>query len=73
MVCPPVYLFESQALCELPAFLAAAADTDAPGDFIRWLAERGLVHAHRMRGERFDVGNPEAYAAAAAWLVAHER
>ncbi len=70
-VCPPVYLFEADALAELPAFLNAAPDTDAPGNFVGWLAPRGHVWAHRMNGERFDVGTPESWAAAPAWLARH--
>ncbi len=68
-ICPPVYLFESIALAELPTFLANAPDTDAPGNFIAWLASRKLVWAHRMQGARFDVGNLENYHAAPAWLA----
>lgn len=69
-VCPPVYLFEADALAELPAFLAAAEDTDAPGHFISWLATAGLVWAHRMDGERYDVGTLESYRRADTWLAA---
>ena len=68
-VCPPVYIFAADALAELPAFLNVAPDTDAPGNFVGWLARRGLVWAHRMAGERFDVGTPESWAAAPAWLA----
>ncbi|MEO2168508.1 MAG: nucleotidyltransferase family protein [bacterium] len=69
-VCPPVYLFEPDALAELPAFLASGADTDAPGNFIAWLAARGIAWAHRMNGARYDVGNIDSYRAADAWLAA---
>jgi glucose-1-phosphate thymidylyltransferase len=69
-VCPPVYLLEGDALAELPAFLASGGDTDAPGNFIAWLAARGIAWAHRMDGTRYDVGNVKNYHAAAAWLAA---
>ncbi len=72
-ICPPVYLFENEALAELPAFLEEAPDTDAPGNFIAWLAQRGLAWAHRMQGARFDVGNLENYHAAADWLASRRR
>ena len=71
-VCPPIYLFEADALEELPAFLAYGADTDAPGNFVAWLAERGLVWAHRMNGARYDVGNVASYEAAPAWLASRD-
>ncbi len=72
-VCPPVYIFEADALAELPAFLAHGADTDAPGNFIAWLADRGIAWAHRMQGARYDVGNVASYEAAPAWLDARAR
>ncbi|MDG1400815.1 MAG: nucleotidyltransferase family protein [Candidatus Binatia bacterium] len=72
-ICPPVYLFEQDALAELPTFLDQAPDTDAPGNFVAWLAERKLVWAHRMQGARFDVGNLENYHAAADWLASRSR
>ena len=72
-ICPPVYLLADEALAELPAFLREAPDTDAPGNFIAWLASRGLVWAHRMQGARFDVGNLENYHAAADWLASRRQ
>ena len=72
-ICPPVYLFEQEALAELPTFLDQAPDTDAPGNFIAWLAAHKLVWAHQMQGARFDVGNLENYHAAAAWLASRRR
>lgn len=68
--CPALYLFTAGALELLPQFLDEAPDTDAPGHFIAWLAERHDVFTHPMKGERLDVGDPDGYRAATAWLQA---
>ncbi len=67
--CPALYVFEPDALGLLPRFLAEAPDTDAPGHFISWLAEHHPVFTHQMNGERLDIGDPEGYRAAEAWLL----
>jgi UTP-glucose-1-phosphate uridylyltransferase len=54
----------------LAAFRAEQPTGDAPGHLVAWLAPRQPVYAHRMRGRRLDIGDPESYRAAAAWLVA---
>lgn len=71
--CPALYLFEDAALGLLPHFLEEAPDTDAPGHFISWLAARHPVYTHEMNGERLDIGDPEGYRAAEAWLLARRR
>lgn len=68
--CPALYVLASEALALLPRFLEEAPDTDAPGHFIAWLARRHPVFTHAMRGERLDIGDPEGYRAAEAWLRA---
>lgn len=68
--CPALYLFEKAALDLLPRFLAEAPETDAPGHFIAWLAEHHPVYTHMMNGDRLDIGDPEGYRAAEAWLLA---
>lgn len=34
---------------------------DAPGSFIAWLCAQTAVHAYKMPGRRFDIGNLESY------------
>jgi glucose-1-phosphate thymidylyltransferase len=68
--CPALYIFTAEALDLLPRFLDEAPDTDAPGHFIAWLAQRHEVFTHQMDGERLDVGDPDGYRAATAWLQA---
>ncbi len=71
--CPALYLFGPAALSLLPEFLTQASDTDAPGHFIAWLAEHHEVFTHRMNGDRLDIGDPEGYRAAEAWLLSRRR
>ena len=68
--CPALYVLEADALARLPRFLEEAPDTDAPGHFIAWLARQQPVFTHPMSGERLDIGDPEGYRAAEAWLRA---
>lgn len=71
--CPALYLFDDEALRLLPRFLDEAADTDAPGHFIAWLAEHHPVFTHEIHGDRLDIGDPEGYRGAEAWLEARRR
>jgi glucose-1-phosphate thymidylyltransferase len=68
LVCPPLYVFEPSALARLPEFLRAEPSADPPGSFLAWLVPREPVFAHAMQGRRHDIGDPESYARAAAWL-----
>ena len=70
--CPALYIFEPHALTLLDTFLAEAPNTDAPGHFISWLAERDAVFTHEMKGDRLDIGDPEGYRAAEAWLLSRK-
>jgi glucose-1-phosphate thymidylyltransferase len=67
--CPPLYVFEEDALRELSAFTAEHREADAPGTFVAWLAFRRAIFAHQMNGSRLDVGDVETYRRADAWLA----
>ena len=34
---------------------------DAPGSFISWLYDKSIVHAMKMPGKRYDIGNLDSY------------
>jgi glucose-1-phosphate thymidylyltransferase len=57
---------------DLPAWLAdyfeGGGEPDAPGHFFAWLVPRTAVHGARLPGRWFDIGTPQALAAARAWL-----
>lgn len=60
---PPFYLYTRETLREdLPDYLTAGGNADAPGSLIPWLIERKPVYAFPFRGERYDIGNLESYA-----------
>ncbi len=69
---PALYFLEPSALALLDGFVADHPTVDAIGSFIGWLAEQEAVFTHEMRGSRIDVGDPESYRAAEAWLAAAE-
>lgn len=49
-------------------YLQAGGNRDAPGHFLGWLAERTAVYGYLADGACYDVGSPDAYAAAQrAW------
>ncbi len=66
--CPALYILDARALSRVDRFMAQAPETDAPGHFIAWLAEREPVFTHEMKGRRFDIGNMESYRDAERWL-----
>ena len=59
--CPPFYIIRREDLPLVGEAIAAGCGTDAPGSFIAWLSSRTAVHAWKMPGERYDIGNPESY------------
>jgi glucose-1-phosphate thymidylyltransferase len=67
--CPPLYVFEEDALRELRTFAAEHREADAPGTFVSWLVARRPVFAHEIHGSRLDVGDVETYRRADAWMA----
>lgn len=70
-VCAPFYVWQADALAEIPRLLEAQPDADAPGALVAWLAPRLPVFRHVMAGRRHDIGHLESYRAARA-LVERE-
>lgn len=59
-----VYYFPESMERSIRQFLDEQHDTDAPGYFISWLVQRGLVFGITMPGGWYDIGTVEAYQAA---------
>ena len=59
--CPPFYYYARQDAGLVEKGIAAGCGTDAPGSYISWLCTQTPVHAMKMPGQRFDVGNLESY------------
>jgi len=73
LVCPPFYLWQADALAEIPRLLEAEPDVDAPGGLVAWLAPRVPVFHHMMEGRRHDIGNLEGYRAVQAFVDAERQ
>ncbi len=73
LVCPPFYLWQEDALAEIPRLLEAQPEADAPGSLVAWCVPRLPVFHHAMRGRRHDIGNLESYRQAQALVEAERR
>lgn len=62
--CPPLYFFRPDTLQLIEQYLKEGQNPDAPGNFIAWLYKRKPVYAYLIKGNRFDVGDPETYSKA---------
>ena len=59
--CPPFYCFTRKDVCKVAEGIVAGCGTDAPGSFIAWLSSQVPVHAMKMPGKRYDIGNIQSY------------
>ncbi|MDO4983352.1 MAG: hypothetical protein Q4E35_07350 [Eubacteriales bacterium] len=59
--CPPFYYYTGDDAQRFGEAIKAGCGTDAPGSFIAWLSRVSPVHAMKMPGSRYDVGNLESY------------
>ncbi len=59
--CPPIYFFKQATLGLVKDYLKSGNNPDAPGHFISWLHKQRPVYAYQIKGQRYDVGNPETY------------
>lgn len=59
--CPPFYYYTRKDSGLIPKGIASGCGTDAPGSYIAWLSAHTPVHAMKMPGHRYDIGNLESY------------
>ena len=59
--CPPFYYYKSEDLPLVKVGIDNGCGVDAPGSFIQWLSEKTLVHAFKMPGKRYDIGDINSY------------
>ena len=59
--CPALYCLQPEALEHIPEYLEQPNAEDAPGFFISHLVERKPVFAHKVEGQRFDIGSMASY------------
>ena len=58
---PAFYYYRAADLPLVKVGIESGCGTDAPGSFVAWLAEKTVVHAFEMPGQRYDIGNLESY------------
>lgn len=59
--CPPFYYYTKSDISLIPNALADGCGFDAPGSFVSWLCKKSKIHAMKMPGSRYDIGNLESY------------
>ena len=58
---PPFYCYRSADVKRIPEALEGGCGYDAPGSFAAWLSKRTPMHAFRMPGKRYDIGDINSY------------
>ena len=58
---PPFYVYRAADVKRIPEALANGCGYDAPGSFAAWLSGQTPMHAYKMPGKRYDVGDLESY------------
>ena len=64
--CPPFYFYKREDLARLDEALDSGCGVDAPGSLAAWIASVSPVHAMKMPGPRYDIGDLESYRAVCA-------
>lgn len=58
---PPFYLYRKEDVQRIEEALQDGCGADAPGSFAAWLSRKVPVHAWKMTGKRYDIGDRESY------------
>ena len=58
---PPFYFYKLEDLKRIKEALNDGCGYDAPGSFAAWLSKKVPIHAYRMPGRRYDIGDLESY------------
>ncbi len=61
--CPPFYFYKADDVPLVARGIESGCGVDAPGSFIAWLSTQTVVHAMKMTGKRYDIGDLESYQA----------
>ncbi len=60
-VSPPFYFYTRKDAALIRVAIAAGCGVDAPGSLVAWLCRQVPVHAMRMPGRRYDIGDLASY------------
>ena len=58
---PPFYCYRSVDVKRIQEALNSGCGYDAPGSFAAWLSKQTPMHAYKMPGKRFDIGDINSY------------
>lgn len=59
--CPPFYYYIDKDVSLVKKGIESGCGVDAPGSFTAWLSTETTVHAFKIPGKRYDIGNLESY------------
>lgn len=59
--CPPFYFYTKTDARLVQKGIDSGCGTDAPGSYIAWLSTQTPIHAMKMPGSRYDIGNLASY------------
>ena len=58
---PPFYCYRSVDVKRIQEALDSGCGYDAPGSFAAWLSKQTPMHAYKMPGKRYDIGDINSY------------
>lgn len=58
---PPFYCYRSVDVKRIQEALDSGYGYDAPGSFAAWLSKQTPMHAYKMPGKRYDIGDINSY------------
>lgn len=58
---PPFYCYRSVDVKRIQEALDSGCGYDAPGSFAAWLSKQTPMHAYKMPGKRYDIGDISSY------------
>lgn len=58
---PPFYYYRAEDAGRIREALEKGCHADAPGSFAAWLSKQTAVHAWKMSGKRYDIGDLKSY------------
>lgn len=58
---PPFYIYREQDIARIEEALQDGCGYDAPGSFAAWLSGKTEMHAWKMNGHRYDIGDIASY------------
>ena len=58
---PPFYVYRHEDIIRIEEALSDGCGYDAPGSFAAWLSRKTVMHAYKMPGKRYDIGDLVSY------------